>query len=79
MNLREFFGLREATPFSAQASYSVNTMGQAQLGNQAGSRDSLRKVEELLRQVLVSETGGPPAARIINKFLVDMAPYMDDR
>lgn len=79
MTLRALFGLREATPFSAQASYSVNTMGQARLGAQSGGVDSLRKVEGLLRQVLVAETGGPAAARIINKFLVDMAPYMDDR
>ncbi len=68
----------ETTPFSSQTmSVNTNPMGSVTIDKNSGSHALLEKVEDLLRKVMVAETGGPTLAKIINKFLVDITPYMD--
>lgn len=75
--LREFFSLVEVSPFATQTTAQVNTMGQARIDPKSTGAASLEQVENILHKVLAAETGGQPLARIINKFLVDITPYME--
>lgn len=81
MRLREFFSLVEVTPFAQQATATsqTNAMGQARIDPNSSGTAGLQQVEALLRKVLVAETGGPVLAKIINKFLVDITPYMESQ
>lgn len=85
MPLSEFFPtlfpLREATPFAPQvgnqASYSVK--GSAPVPGMADSsmKKSLGQVEDLLRRVM-ADGENQVLNRTINKFLVDITPYLEE-
>lgn len=75
-----FLPLREATPFAPQvrnqASYSANGSPPAPGMADSSMKRSLGQVEDLLRRVMA---GGENQAlnRTINKFLVDITPYLE--
>lgn len=78
MRLRRLFTVREATPFSGQASSPMarpNPMaGQQQLGD-TPSKAMLNQVEDLLHRVMAAEDNRQ-LGKVINQFLVDITPFM---
>jgi hypothetical protein len=78
-SLGEIFALREATPFSpqagSQASLSVNRNASVGMDD-TPMKKTLGQVEDLLRRVMTTEDN-QALNRVINKFLVDITPYLD--
>ena len=74
IKLGDIFWIREATPFAAG---QANPMGQAKMGGTA-SHGSLDSIEDMLRKVMAAGDANPELIKIINKFLVDITPFMDE-
>lgn len=71
--LREFFPIAEATPFSSQTTTMSKMSNAPTMGGAAGG--SLEAVEDLLHKIMATETD-QELNKIINKFLVDITPFM---
>lgn len=77
--LRRIFPIREATPFAPQAgtqgSYSMQRSSSVSAGA-TPTKKTLQQVEDLLRRAMAAENN-QALNRTINKFLVDITPYLE--
>ncbi len=68
-SLHGFFPIAEATPFSSQSVSTGGTMADS------AAKDNLEVIEDLLHKIMAAQDN-QQLNKIINKFLVDITPFM---